>query len=405
MMLLISAAPTHGMSYGSLQFDPYASLRETLTDNVFSTPDDRRHDLISALTPGIKLVYPFRTHQIDLDYHAVLTRYKTYSAERTNDHFVNGSVDLKFGSLVGLKLSDIYMKNHEPRSSSSTGFIEKYTNNTAKASLSYQLADRSKVQVDLGKAAWDFQQSSFRDRREDLFSGYVYYRFQPKTSAFVELDRKKADFSEADSQPLDNTMDSVLLGITWEITKRSQGTVRIGRTWKDYGDASVADYDAWTGSMDIKHRFDESNAVKVTGLRQINETNYQPVPGQLPVRFFVTTGAAAPHRSRSRSGPRTSAPALKDRLFSSCIEIANTCDVARQTERSTMSSADACLILYASLQGQRTSCVHHSFPRCGKSLCRNSAAPPRPCVPAPVRRRPACRQKAAETVKLYRCSL
>jgi hypothetical protein len=292
MMLAISAAPTHGMSYGSLQFDPYASLRETLTDNVFSTPDDRRHDLISALTPGIKLVYPFRTHQIDLDYHAVLTRYKTYSAERTNDHFVNGSVDLKFGSLVGLKLSDIYMKNHEPRSSSSTGFIEKYTNNTAKASLSYQLADRSKVQVDLGKAAWDFQQSSFRDRREDLFSGYVYYRFQPKTSAFVELDRKKADFSEADSQPLDNTMDSVLLGITWEITKRSQGTVRIGRTWKDYGDASVADYDAWTGSMDIKHRFDESNAVKVTGLRQINETNYQPVPGQLPVRFFVTTGAA-----------------------------------------------------------------------------------------------------------------
>ena len=295
LMLALQVAPASGMNYSSLQFDPYVSLRESLTDNVFNTPTDTRHDLISALTPGIKMVYPFRTHQFDFDYHAVLTRYKTYSSDRTNDHFVNGAVDLKFGSLVGLKLSDVYMKNHFPRSSSATGFIEKYTNNTVKASLSYQLADRSKVQVDLGQSSWSFQDqaSFFRDRREGLLSGYLYYRFQPKTSAFVELDRKKADFSDPVSQPLDNAMDSALLGITWEATRRSQGTVKIGKTWKDYSDGSVEDYSSWTGSMDIIHRFDEYNTVKVTGLREINETNYQPVAGQLPVRFFVTTGAAA----------------------------------------------------------------------------------------------------------------
>jgi polysaccharide biosynthesis protein VpsM len=288
LMLALPAAPSYGMNYGSLQFDPYVSLRETLTDNVFSTPDDRRHDLISALTPGIRLIYPFRTHRIDLDYHAVLTRYKTYSSERTDDHFVNGAVDLKFGSHVGLKLSDVYMKNHEPRSSSSTGYIVKYTNNTARASLAYQLADRSKVQVDLGQASWDFEgdANAFRDRREGLFSGYFYYRFQPKTSAFVEVDRKKASYSTASVPALDNTMDSFLLGIKWEMTRRSEGTVKLGRTRKDFDDGAVEDYSSWTGSMDIKHRFDESNSVKVTGLREINEANLQGT------YYFVTTGAA-----------------------------------------------------------------------------------------------------------------
>lgn len=289
LVMTLLAAPASGMNYGSLQFDPYVSLRESLTDNVFSTPTDERHDLISALTPGLKLVYPFRTHQADLDYHAVLTRYKTYSSDRTNDQFVNGAVALKFGSNVSLKLSDRYMKNHEPRSSSSTGLIVKYTNNTAKASLAYQLADRSKVQLDLGQASWSFQDESsyFRDRREGLFSGYLYYRFQPKTSAFIELDRKKADFSDPGSQPLDNTMDSALLGITWEITKRSLGTIKIGKTWKDYSDPAMEDYNSWTGMLDVSHRFDEYNAVKITGVREINETNL------IGTRFFVTTGAAA----------------------------------------------------------------------------------------------------------------
>jgi hypothetical protein len=288
LLAALQAATAFGMNAGTLQFSPYASLRETLTDNVFSTSTDERHDLISALTPGIKLLYPFRTHQLDFDYHAVLTRYKTYSGDRTNDQFVTGTVDLKFGSLVDLKLSDVFMKNHYPRSSSATGIIEKYTNNTAKASLAYQLADRSKVQLDLGQASWSFQDqaSYFRDRRENLFAGYFFYRFQPKTSAFVEFDRMKAAYSTLSVPPLDNTMDSGLLGIKWEITRRSEGTVRIGKTWKDFKDASVQDYDAWTGSLDINHRFDELNAVKVKALREINEANLQGT------RFYVTTGAS-----------------------------------------------------------------------------------------------------------------
>jgi hypothetical protein len=291
VLLLLMALPAaaFGMNTGSLQFDPYVSLRETLTDNVFSTSSDERHDLVSTLTPGLKLVYPFRTHQIDFDYHAVLMRYKTYSGERTDDQFVNGSVDLKFGSLVGLKLSDVFMKNHYPRSSSATGLIEKYTNNTAMASLVYQLADRSKMQLDLGQASWSFQDqaSYWRDRREELLAGYFFYRFQPKTTAFVEYDRKKAAYSTPSVPQLDNTMDSGLVGIKWEITKRSEGTVKIGKTWKDFKDGAVQDYDSWTGSMDINHRFDELNAIKVKGLREINEANLQGT------RYYVTTGASA----------------------------------------------------------------------------------------------------------------
>jgi hypothetical protein len=149
----------------------------------------------------------------------------------------------------------------------------------------YQLANRSKVQLDYSQTTWNFMTSDFRDRDEGIMAGYIYYRFLPKTSAFIEYERKAVDFTEAATPPLDNSMGSLLLGLTWEMDGRSRGTVKFGRTSKDFESPAVKDFSVWSWSIDLGHKFSERTSLTVTGKREVNETN------AFGTAYFITTGA------------------------------------------------------------------------------------------------------------------
>jgi len=272
--------------FGPLEVHPFVSLKEEFSDNIYTTATDQKSDSVTVTTPGVKFQMPFSMHRVEAEYFAIDRRYHTYHGENTTDQHASGLLDLKFGSYFGLTLSDQYAKDHEPRSSSATGFIEVFRTNAASASATYQLANRSKVRLDYTATSWNFMTSSFRDRDETLLAGYLYYRFLPKTSAFIEYDRKSVDFLPS-TTPYDNTMDSALLGITWEVTTRSKGTIRAGRTSKDFKDPSERDFSVWTWSVSLNHNFSELTAVNLIGKREVNETNFAGTS------YFITTGAYA----------------------------------------------------------------------------------------------------------------
>ena len=280
--------------FGPLEVHPFLSLKEEFTDNVYTTSTDQKSDSITVTMPGVKVQMPFSMHRVEAEYYAIDRRYGTYSGDDTTDHHASGLLDLKFGSFFSLAASGAFDKGHEPRGSSASGFIEIFRKNTGSASATYQLANRSKVQLDYSRTSFNFMDSNFRDRDEALASGYLYYRFLPKTSAFIEYDRKSVDFTPA-STTLDNSMDTLSFGITWEATARSKGTIKAGRTSKDFNDPSEQDFSDWSWSIDLDHKFTEATSVVLVGQRQINETNY---PG---IAYFTTTGAYAEFSHRFMS--------------------------------------------------------------------------------------------------------
>jgi len=270
---------------GSLEIHPYISTNETYSDNIYYAATDKKHDYITTIMPGLKLLFPFRDHKIGAEYNKIFTKYARYYQENTTDENANGFMDFKFGRSLGLTLQDVYAKGHEPRSTSTTGLIEKYTANTAFASASYQLADVSKVKVDYSRSTLEFKSSDskFRDRGEDLISAYLYYRILPKTSAFVEYDYKQVDFDQSTST-LNNKVNSGLLGVTWEITEKSKGTVKGGYTWKNFESQAHKDFKTWVASIDLNHEFSDYTSLRLVGQRVVNETTL------LDARYFATTG-------------------------------------------------------------------------------------------------------------------
>jgi hypothetical protein len=137
---------------GQLEIHPYFSVQETFNDNIYATPNrtptEAVSDFITTYTPGLRLFLPVGQHQLSAEYNVVSAKYMNHPSENTTDQNAQVVGDFKFGSLFGLKLMDVYTKGHEPRYLSITGQIERYEKNAATASATYQLADRSKIQVD-----------------------------------------------------------------------------------------------------------------------------------------------------------------------------------------------------------------------------------------------------------------
>jgi len=286
LFLPATAFSAGNLHFGALEIHPYVSVKETYNDNIFAVAKDTTSDWITTITPGIKLALPYRRHLFTAEYNAVIDRYSSNSSENTTDHNAKVLADFKIGSLFGLTLSDTYTKGHEPRASSTSGQIEKFEKNAAAVTATYQLADRSKIQMDYTRTKWNFMLSDFRSRNEDLVAAYFYYRFLPKTSVFVEYDWKNVVYDQK-VNGLDNRVHSGFLGLTWEMTASTRGTVKGGYLQKRFDAADKENLGTWGASADIIHAFSDYSSLKIIALREVNESSAQGT------YYFITTGAYA----------------------------------------------------------------------------------------------------------------
>ncbi len=269
---------------GQIKVHPFLTVSETFSDNIYFTSMQQVRDSFMTYMPGVKLQYPFGQHYAEAQYFAVAQRYRDNPGEDTTNHNANALVNFKFGHLFEAKLTDSFVKGHEGRAESATGFIQTYRTNSAAAAVTYHLANRSKVEFDFGKTTWDYiqRESQFRNRDENLVTSYIYYRFLPKTSAFIELDRKKAEFEFAST--LNNETTALQTGLVWEISENSQGMIKGGFLHKDFVSPTLNDYRGSTATVDVKHGFSKYANLVITGKRAVNEAS---VAG---TRYFITTG-------------------------------------------------------------------------------------------------------------------
>ena len=288
MCLPFQAGAAGNLHYGALEIHPSVSLEETYNDNVFATPTDTRSDWITTIAPGIKLFLPIRAHQFTLEYDAAIKRFNDFTSENTTDQHASAAADLKLGSLFGVKLKETYDKGHVDRFYSLSGFLYKYETNAASLSTTYQLADRSKVELDYTRTSLKFEaENSFMSRDEDLIAASLFYRFLPRTSAFLEYDFRNIGYDEqGNGLNLDNKVNSLFLGVAWDITPNTKGTVKGGYNRKDYAASDVSGVSTWGASIDISHAFSDYTFIKVIGQRAIYEAEL------FGISYFVRNSAS-----------------------------------------------------------------------------------------------------------------
>ncbi len=273
--------------FGPLKINPFLGLSEAFSDNVYFTADNRKRDLITTITPGVRMNLPFDTHNAGLEYYSVITRYGyKYRSEDISDHHVNAAVDFNFGDLFGLQLFDQFARDHEPRSSSATGNNEVFHTNAAGLSAAYRTSDLTRIQIDYTKSNWGYVTDHFRDRDEDLIAGTVFYQVFAGTSAFIEYGHRKFDYTE-EGVDLDSKADTVQAGLAWDISVRTRGALKAGFTRKNFTSSNRKDVTVNVWSADVRHDFTGDTTVVLTARRSLNEPNR---PG---IDYFTSTGGYA----------------------------------------------------------------------------------------------------------------
>ncbi len=278
---------------GSFEINPLLSLKEEYTDNVFNTNTDEKSDFSTTITPGLKVLFPRRkkNYKLDLLFQADLERYHRYSSEDADNHKVTADFEIKFPAGLEIALSEKFIRNHDPRGVNLYEELDFYRNNIFNASIGYNLAERFKIRLEYTNNLIDYEadRNSFRDRTDNTIAFYLYYKFLPKTSAFLEYEHVNVDFDG--SNDFDSKEEHFFGGITWEVTGKTKGTVKAGYGTKDFK-GNIDGFKGYIAEVNIDHNFTPRHSIKITALRRTNETNV------FRSDFFVTTGLAIDYFQR-----------------------------------------------------------------------------------------------------------
>ncbi len=278
---------------------PFMSVAEAHTDNIYNTNENTIGDFKTIYSPGIWLAVPrqkkqlltidtssftpgglnvdinrpkiFRRYQTYLFYRADLTRYAVHSEENTTDYTADGWCQYNFKGGFSASFIDQYLRSHDKRGTGVSTELDKYKNNLADFMLSYDLNPRFKLSVRYSnyKVNYDAGRNDYRDRTDNAFSAYVFYKLNSRASLFTEY--RHIDIAYDTYNWRDSTEHYVYAGLQWNITGKSQGRLKAGYITKDFKNSVFGSKKDFVLSLTGLHHFTPKTSLQVTAVKRIIE--------------------------------------------------------------------------------------------------------------------------------------
>ena len=228
---------------------PYFNFSLGRDSNLFLTNTNRRASTIAVYNSGLKLEVVSQSTKFGFLFDSKLGKYAQSSADNYADYQVLGTSEFVFSSSMGLKLALDYTKGHDPRGSNDRGISaepDEYRTTGPSALFAYGANEAiGRVEVEVGTVDRRYQNNRVNtigsDRITDNFAGRFFMRVAPKTSFLVEAREDRLDYKLASSQQ-DSKERRYLVGVTWDATAATSGTVKLGQIRKDFAVSTRKDF-------------------------------------------------------------------------------------------------------------------------------------------------------------------
>ncbi|MBI3147051.1 MAG: outer membrane beta-barrel protein [Betaproteobacteria bacterium] len=242
-----------GVQAEPLVLYPALTLGLGQNDNVGLASTDKLRSMYTSLSPALIAELRNGPQTFSAGYFGNYAWFKDSSADNYRDHQLSGAADLVFGSRIGLKLNTEYLKRHDPRGSTDRAISDtpdQWHASALAGEFRYGAKDaQGRVEVAAGLAQKRYDNNrdvtEFGDLNTGFFSGTFYYRVAPKTSLLFQASHTDLDY-RSDAALLDNRERRYLTGVTWDVTAKTSGTVKLGLLQKDFKDASRTDFSGFS---------------------------------------------------------------------------------------------------------------------------------------------------------------
>lgn len=210
-------------------------------DNLFLSPSNERDSPLYIISPGVRFDARSANSVLQATLSGAIGRYTDSENDDYEDWSARASGDFAFDRRNFLRLGAEYLRGHDPRGSTDRPITlkpDKYKLSSVNGTYAFGAPGalgRAEVYGGYGSKRYlnnhVFTQASDRDTSE--LGGAFYWRVAPATYALVEGRYTRLDYKLSNS-PQDSKEGRVYLGIVWEATAATTGTLKVGRLEKKF---------------------------------------------------------------------------------------------------------------------------------------------------------------------------
>ena len=279
---------------------PFISLTGYYTDNLFKTRDNKHSDFVTVLSPGILISFPglkeialtetsvispggFPAGRFIKRYPGRLQSYLFYAADfefyskHSSDNFVShraeGMLQYNFRGGISIDMLNQLVKSHDDWGMGEFFTRDEYFSNLFSLALSYEISDKTLLRFDYSNYNLDFKdaENSFRDRKDNYMSGYLFYKIRPRLALFGQYEFIDISYKE---DILSNSKEhNVYCGARWNISKKTTGYVKAGYSLREFDLPEMKNEKGYLFEAQVDYRFTPKTSLRLSASRKNNETD------------------------------------------------------------------------------------------------------------------------------------
>ncbi len=281
---------------------PFLIVQGRWTDNLFTTKTNKKKEFITTIAPGVWIAIPGnRTKLLSIDTRATspgglqLSRiepeksrryqgyllyspefelYTKHSKHNHVNHKAEGMLQWNLSSGLSFDLIDVYRQREDIAGNNIYDTLYRYSSNLLDLIATYQPSEKFIFRLSYSNYYLDYDEAinSFRDRIDNTFDVYGFYKIKPKTSLFLQYSRSYIDFDK--NYILDSIENKYYAGINWAMTGKSRGRLKIGFIDKEFDHNSSEDQDGFSFELQTIHNLSAKRALQVNAFRNFNESDF-----------------------------------------------------------------------------------------------------------------------------------
>ena len=226
------AAPPKGVPVGLFRVYPELNLVAEWDDNIYKTQGDLEGDQLLRIKPTITLETHWKNNKVSLVYGGEVQRYRRLHFEDRSDHTFTANLDLSPHSTIDLGVVYNFSAKHDVRGS--PGIFDDpnlppslWHEQSLKGTGKYTF-NRFRFQMDLSRSFKEAQNNNLSSQNNfwDDMALTLMFALAPKTAVLVETGLINYYYDDDDSQ--NSRERRILGGLTWSISKITEGQFKIG---------------------------------------------------------------------------------------------------------------------------------------------------------------------------------
>jgi hypothetical protein len=274
---------------GSVYITPTLDAKISYVDNLFRTDNDEKNTGISTIKPRVQAWLANGMNTYSLTYELADYRYFDSSDDDFTDNTFNLDVHHEFNAKNVANVFGQYYKGHEERGTGLTDGIGELIDKPVEVDRTLFGGDytygskTTKGRVGLGakRLNHDYQNfdsvTRYRNRDRDQYNGTFFWKVGPKTDALAEVRYIDTQYDNTDPLDLAGSLDSkeynYLVGLAWDATSKTSGSVKVGMYDRQYDSGFRKDDDGFSWEVDLTYRPRTYSWLNLETKRYSEETN------------------------------------------------------------------------------------------------------------------------------------